>query len=105
MKYKDIIDLDARAFAVYATESDSWVVPGGFYEILVGASSRDIRLKGRVSIKGQTIRKQPRQIPDWLLNPSGKATQADFESLLWREIDQSRCVVKANIHRNALSTI
>jgi len=79
--------LNARAFAVFAAETSSWIVPGGFYEILVGASSRDIRLKGRLNIQGQTIRAQPRQISDWYFNPSGKATQADFESLLGRKIE------------------
>lgn len=79
--------LNARAFAVYATETGSWVVPEGFYDILVGASSRDIRLKGRVNIQGQTPQTQPRQISDWYINPSGKATQSDFESLVGRKIE------------------
>ena len=39
------IALDTRAFAYYDTGSRDWVVEAGDYEILVGASSRDIHLK------------------------------------------------------------
>ncbi len=44
--------LDRRAFAFYDTHSKSWQVESGEFEILVGASSRDIRLSGRVRIEG-----------------------------------------------------
>jgi beta-glucosidase len=38
------ITLDQRAFAFYDAGSQDWVVEAGDYEILAGASSRDIRL-------------------------------------------------------------
>lgn len=44
------IKLDARAFAYYNTSLDAWYVENGDFEILVGASSRDIRLCERLSI-------------------------------------------------------
>ncbi len=44
------IALDRDAFAYYSTTDDCWKVEGGEYEILVGASSRDIRLKGRITV-------------------------------------------------------
>ncbi|MBR2930078.1 MAG: glycoside hydrolase family 3 C-terminal domain-containing protein [Clostridia bacterium] len=44
------LKLDSRAFAYYNTSLHSWYVENGIYEILVGASSRDIRLKGRIDI-------------------------------------------------------
>ena len=37
------IPLDARAFARWDTNMHIWVVDKGTYQILVGASSRDIR--------------------------------------------------------------
>ena len=40
--------LTKRAFACYSTEAADWVVPAGEYGILAGASSRDIRLAGKV---------------------------------------------------------
>ncbi len=45
------IDLDMRAFAHWSTATDSWTVSDGVYEILVGASSADIRLQARLMIE------------------------------------------------------
>jgi len=44
-------ELDKRAFAYYNTEIDDWYVESGDYEILIGASSRDIRLKDKVKVE------------------------------------------------------
>jgi len=43
--------LDRRAFAYYDTSLRDWHVETGGFEILVGASSRDIRLKASVQVK------------------------------------------------------
>jgi beta-glucosidase len=45
------IELGPRAFAYYAPEAKGWRVDAGRYELLVGASSRDIRLTDSVSIR------------------------------------------------------
>ncbi|PTV93626.1 beta-glucosidase [Halanaerobium saccharolyticum] len=44
-------ELAKRAFAYYNTEIDDWYVESGEYDILVGASSRDIRLKETVRVE------------------------------------------------------
>lgn len=44
-----VIRLDRRSFAWYDEEAKAWCVEPGDYEILVGASSRDIRLRGVVT--------------------------------------------------------
>jgi beta-glucosidase len=43
-------ELDQRAFAFYDTHSAGWRVEPGEFEVLVGASSRDIRLFGAVEV-------------------------------------------------------
>lgn len=43
-------ELDRRSFAYYNTEKGGWRVESGEYEVQVGASSRDIRLKARVRV-------------------------------------------------------
>ncbi len=45
------IHLDTRAFSYYNTNLNDWFAESGKYEILVAASSQDIRLKGEVEIK------------------------------------------------------
>lgn len=44
------LSLDKRAFAYYSTPLKCWHVENGDFEILVGASSRDIRLKKTIKI-------------------------------------------------------
>jgi beta-glucosidase len=43
--------LDRRAFAFYDPGRGDWVVESGRFEIFVGASSRDIRLRGRIEVQ------------------------------------------------------
>lgn len=45
------IKLDDRAFAYYNTNEEDWHVESGKYDILVGASAADIRLKGQYSVE------------------------------------------------------
>ena len=42
--------LDQRAFAFFDSGRDAWVVESGLFSIAIGASSRDIRLNGELSI-------------------------------------------------------
>ncbi len=44
------LTLDARSFAYYDVVNGGWRVDGGEYELLVGASSRDIRLTEKLSL-------------------------------------------------------
>lgn len=44
------VKLDYRSFAYYSIPKKGWHVENGTFEILVGASSRDIKLKGKIEI-------------------------------------------------------
>lgn len=44
------VKLNARSFAYYSVNLKKWYVENGTFEILVGASSRDIRLQGKLEI-------------------------------------------------------
>ncbi|MBN2628012.1 MAG: glycoside hydrolase family 3 C-terminal domain-containing protein [Spirochaetales bacterium] len=46
--------LDKRSFAYYNTTINDWYAESGDYGILVGSSSRDIRLEGEVSLKASS---------------------------------------------------
>jgi beta-glucosidase len=49
------LTLEPRAFAVWDTGKHTWIVPGGTYKILVGSSSRDIRLQGTVNLMKKVL--------------------------------------------------
>jgi beta-glucosidase len=42
--------LDERAFAFYDPYKKQWVVEPGLFDILIGSSSRDIRLKAVINM-------------------------------------------------------
>jgi beta-glucosidase len=46
------VSLDTRSFAYYNALNAAWAVEGGVYAVLVGADSRDIRLRGSVTVTG-----------------------------------------------------
>jgi beta-glucosidase len=45
--------LDKNSLAFYSTEKKDWVAEPGQFEVLVGASSRDIYLKGTFDLAHQ----------------------------------------------------
>lgn len=47
------VELDDRAFAFWNTATEDWCVESGEYKILVGASSRDIRLEAAAKMKSE----------------------------------------------------
>ncbi|PPL16426.1 glycoside hydrolase family 3 C-terminal domain-containing protein [Microterricola pindariensis] len=50
------VQLRRDELAYWDIRVDKWVVEGGDYTVAVGASSRDIRLTGTVSVDGDTVR-------------------------------------------------
>jgi beta-glucosidase len=45
--------LDRSAMAFYSTAKKAWVTEPGEFDVLIGSSSRDIRLKGSLTLKGK----------------------------------------------------
>jgi beta-glucosidase len=87
------IDLDRRAFAFYDTGCREWVVEAGDFEILVGASSRDIRLSAPLSLPGThaaVAAPDPASLAAYFAPSSERGfTQADFEALLGHPVRAS----------------
>lgn len=48
---KVTVKLDYRSFAYYSVSLKKWHVENGAFEIMVGASSEDIRLSGRIDVE------------------------------------------------------
>ena len=51
------IPLDRNSFAFYDPEKNGWAAEKGNFKILIGASSRDIRLEGNTSLAQTTLEK------------------------------------------------
>jgi beta-glucosidase len=51
------LTLGPRAFAYYAADAKAWRIAEGRYELLVGASARDIRVTARVDVKAPVLLK------------------------------------------------
>lgn len=68
--------LDRESFQCYSRQAGSWLTEEGFYEILIGASSQDIRLRKtiRVSAEQPWIPKltEKSTLEEWLAHPEGK---------------------------------
>ena len=84
---KITLRLDQRAFAFYDFYAGDWVVEAGDFEILVGASSRDIRLRATVSVAGRgsvsPVSKENHSAY-YHVSAGHHFSHADFESLLGR---------------------
>jgi beta-glucosidase len=90
------ITLDARSFAYYNVPKGTWAIEGGTYEILVGASSRDISLRSEVQVAGdgyETLLKDQRNnSPEYFnLGAKGlKISDASFEALYGQKLSSSK---------------
>ena len=75
--------LDRRSFAVWA---DGWRVPGGRYGVLVGSSSRDIRLEGRLEVAGERLPVPSWQAGSWYETMEGAPTRQAWEKAMGRMV-------------------
>jgi beta-glucosidase len=57
------LKVDADDLKVWLPDAGRWALERGEWEILVGASSEDIRLKGRMRVSGEALR--PRTLRSW----------------------------------------
>lgn len=71
--------LDDRCFSVWA---DGWKVSGGNYEVLLAASSRDIRLRGVVEIAGEAVKAPKWQSGSWYETLSGNPPRGEWEKAM-----------------------
>jgi len=90
------VTLDARSFAYYNVPKGTWAIEGGAYEIIVGASSRDISLRGEVQVAGDgyetLLKDQRKNSPEYFnLGKKGlKISDASFEALYGQKLPSSK---------------
>jgi beta-glucosidase len=98
------VELPPRAFAFFNTGLGSWHVETGTYKILIGASSRDIRLEGEIKV----LSNQPdANIPerDKLsfyrdFPPDSQVPDDVFRELLRRDLPPNKAEVKGSYTTN-----
>ncbi len=86
------LDLDKRAFAYYNVNINDWHVESGDFDILVGASSRDIRLTATLKVESTV----EAEIPDYKVSAPVyysadimNVPDGQFAAVLGREIPQA----------------
>lgn len=87
------LTLSKRAFAFYNTSINDWHVESGEFEILVGASSRDIRLNATVFVQSTVDAEIPdyrETAPCYYEGRADKASAEEFEAILGRKLPPSK---------------
>ncbi len=82
------IPLDDKAFRYFNVKTDAWEIEGGEYRILVGASVRDIRLSGSLTVEGTNapLPYDPQALPSYFSGQVEAVGDREFEALLGRPI-------------------
>lgn len=103
------ITLDARAFSYYNVLIGDWHIESGDFEILIGASSRDIKLSAKVYVESAN---PDAPVPDYraaapyYYNPSEKEAKIkvipieQFEAIYGAKIEPNKPFVKGELTEN-----
>lgn len=74
--------LNKRSFSYYDIRESDWVMEDGDYQIYAAASSRDIRLKQNLNVKGKVVKRQPEYtVSQVMRNGKFAGTEVQFEKL------------------------
>jgi beta-glucosidase len=97
------VELDRRAFTFYDVEQHDWLVEAGEFEILVGASSQNIRLTGSLQLastqKASAADKE--KLAAYYNFPKGALVpQRDFEALLGHPLPPNQIPEKGSYTLN-----
>ncbi len=78
------VTLDARAFSVWDVDLHDWYIPGGTYQVMAAASSRDVRLCAKVEVEATQelpFRATPNTVFEEIMdNPKAAAVAKSFMS-------------------------
>ena len=93
------IPLDDKAFRYWNVKTDRWEVEGGSYQLLVGASSADIRLTAVVTVEG-TNAPDPYAglaLPHYRTGEVAQVPDAEYEALLGRPLPEGKVRIDRNM--------
>lgn len=84
------LTLDDRAFSYYNVQKSAWEPASGTYEIRIGASSRDIRLKQGVEVMGASFPDYEEQYPSYASGAVQAVPDGEFEALLGQSLPKAQ---------------
>ena len=93
------IPLDDKAFRYWNVKTDRWEVEEGSYQLLVGASSADIRLTAGVTVEG-THAPDPYaglELPHYKTGEVASVPDAEYEALLGRPLPENKVRIDRNM--------
>lgn len=97
-----IMELVPRDFMYYDKELKSWTMESGEYEILVGASSKEILLRETLEITTEEKQKKKKEpLSEWYERPVGYPGKESFEKLMGRKIPIYRVAVEGEYTLNS----
>ena len=82
------IAFDDKTFRYFNTQTNKWEVEEGNYDIMIGASSNNIRLQGNLKVKGTGALPpyDKRMLPNYAVGNLRNIPDAEFEALLGHPI-------------------
>ena len=86
------IDFDDKTFRYWNVKTGKWEIEKGNYQIMIGASSADIRLTGHISRKGTEapLPYNKTELPSYYSGLIQQTEQAEFEKLLGHPVEDRR---------------
>lgn len=96
------INFDDKTFRYFNIKTNSWEIEGADYEILIGASSEDIRLQHNIYVEG-TEGEGPyeeEKLPSYFSGNIKDVSLEEFENLMGRKIPDSVLDKKADLIYN-----
>lgn len=93
------LPLDEYAFRYFNTATNRWEVEGGQYQILVGASSTDIRLRENLTVAGTgaTLPYSRQMVPAYASGQVKLADDAQWETLLGHPAEKQKRKIDATL--------
>ena len=79
-------ELNDRSFAVW---DGRWIIPGGTYRVMLGASSRDIRLTGEIREDGPAGEISESERNGWYYSPVGMPPREEWEKLMGHPVPET----------------
>ncbi len=99
------IKLNKRAFAFYNTAINDWQVESGEFDILIGASSRDIRLEAKLNVtstlENTAIPDYRKTAPAYYGGDTANIPALQFETLLGRNLPKAVNEPDDKLHLNS----